>query len=163
ALVALLLPGCAFLASDSCADKANLPSLESGMRGCDGGFLSAEKQRETVYRGDDSARVWTGAEHRRGATREGGRVKQSPPRRGAIAAGSGSMKIEVPAEEAAVSQDVADIKSAGAPRFDPDEKVTVKFEKASLDFFLKQMLGGALGVNYVAPDDLGGSVTFRTE
>lgn len=160
---ALLTSGCAFLNADSCADRANLPPDQLEFRGCNGGVLSADNTRETVYRGDDSSRLWTGAEVRRGANVDPSRVNQPPAARSAISAWSGSLKVEVPADEEASSKDAAEIRSAGGNKFDPDEKVTVKFEKASLDFFLKQMLGGALGVNYVAPDDMAGSVTFRTE
>jgi general secretion pathway protein D len=159
----LLVSGCAFINSDSCADQANLPKSEIGLRGCNGGFFSAQSLRETVYQGDDSPRLWSGAELRRGPNVDPTRVNQAPAARGSIAAWSGSLRVEVPADENAISKDVAEIKSAGASKFDPDEKVTVKFEKASLDFFLKQMLGGALGVTYIAPDDMSGSVTFRTE
>jgi general secretion pathway protein D len=159
----LLVSGCSYIASDSCADQANLPKSEIAWRGCEGGFFSAHKQRETVYQGDDSARLWSGAEARRGPNVDPTRVNQAPAARSPIAGWSGSLRVEVPADEHVVSKDIAEIKSAGAAKFDPDEKVTVKFEKASLDFFLKQMLGGALGVTYIAPDDMSGSVTFRTE
>src|SRR5690606_11705350 len=36
-------------------------------------------------------------------------------------------------------------------------------ENDSLDFFVRQMLGGFLGVNYVIGDPLEGTVTFVTE
>jgi general secretion pathway protein D len=159
----LMVSGCSYMAADSCADQANLPKSEARLRGCDGGFFSARKQRETVYQGDDSPRLWSGAELRRGPNVDPTMVNQAPAARTAITAWSGSLRVEVPADEGAISKDIAEIKSAGASKFDPDEKVTVKFEKATLDFFLKQMLGGSLGVSYVAPDDISGSVTFRTE
>jgi general secretion pathway protein D len=159
----LMVSGCSFMAADSCADQANLRKSEAGWRGCDGGFFSARKQRETVYQGDDSPRLWSGAELRRGPNVDPTTVNQAPAARTSIAAWSGSLRVDVTADEGAFSKDVAEIKSAGATKFDPDEKVTVKFEKASLDFFLKQMLGGSLGVSYIAPDDISGSVTFRTE
>jgi len=41
--------------------------------------------------------------------------------------------------------------------------VTVDFTNASLTFILEQLLGGALGVNYVAPEDLPTRIPFRTE
>src|SRR5262245_34428902 len=124
-MASLLLPGCAFLAADSCADRANLPPADLSMRGCNGGFLSAERKRETGYRGDGSPRLWTGPEFRPGATVDVGRVNQGPAARGSIAAWSGSLKVEVPADEAAATRDVADIRSAGTAKFDPDEKVAV--------------------------------------
>ena len=162
-LASLFLSGCSFIKSDSCADQANLSDWENKVRGCDGSFLSAEKVRETVYLGDDSARLWSGADRRQAPNISPGSINQPPGARTAIAAWSGSLRVDVQDDENTASKDIVDIKSSGATKFDPDEKVTVKFEKASLDFFLKQMLSGALGVPYVAPDDLAGSITFRTE
>ena len=105
----------------------------------------------------------SGADRRQAPNISPGSINQPPGARTAIAAWSGSLRVDVQDDENTASKDIVDIKSSGATKFDPDEKVTVKFEKASLDFFLKQMLSGALGVPYVAPDDLAGSITFRTE
>lgn len=52
---------------------------------------------------------------------------------------------------------------AGGKSNGPDGRLTVDFEDDSLDYFVQQMLGGFLGVNYLVADDLAGSVTFRTE
>jgi general secretion pathway protein D len=161
-LSSLFLADCTFIKSDSCADQANLSEWENKVRGCDS-FLSAEKMRETVYLGDDSARLWAGADYRKAANINAGSVNQPAGTRTPIAAWSGSLRVDVPGDENTANKDIADIKSTGAIKFDPDEKVAVKFEKAPIDFFLKQMLSGALGVPYVASDDLPGSVTFRTE
>ncbi len=158
-----VLFGCTFIKSDSCADQANLPSVEKVTRGCEGSFFSARSQREAVYLGDDSARLWAGAEYRRAPNIDPGGINQAPSAGAPIAAWSGSVKVAIADDENVVRKDIADIQSAGADKFNPDEKVTVNFEKASIGFFLKQMLSGALGVSYVAPDDLAGSVTFRTE
>jgi general secretion pathway protein D len=162
-LATTMLANCSYLSSDSCADQANLPKSEFRLRGCDGGFFSAQKQRETSYLGDDSARLWTGAEYRRDSNIDPTAVNQGPAARTPIAAWSGSLRADIPADQGMTGKDVTELKSAGAAKFDPNEKVAVKFEKATLDFFLKQMLGGALGVAYVAPDDMTGSVTLRTE
>jgi general secretion pathway protein D len=158
----LILPGCAFIKADSCADQANLSDFEKFERGCNGGFLSAQNLRETVYNGDESARLWSGEDRRQAPNINPGNVNQAPPTQ-SITGWSGSLRVDVPDDANIVSKDIADIRAAGASKFDPDEKVTVKFDKAPLDFFLKQMLSGALGVAYVASDDLTGSVTFRTE
>ena len=39
----------------------------------------------------------------------------------------------------------------------------MNFNGEDLGFFLRQMLGGALGLNYIAPDNLPGTVTFQSE
>jgi general secretion pathway protein D len=75
----------------------------------------------------------------------------------------GPLRIDYPADQNAAATDIANIRAAGPARFDPDEKISLKFNKATLDYFLAQMLGGALGLNYIATPDLGGSVTFQTE
>jgi general secretion pathway protein D len=49
------------------------------------------------------------------------------------------------------------------PDFDPNELVTVDFTDATLSFILQQLLGGALGVNYIAPDALPEHINFKTE
>jgi general secretion pathway protein D len=51
----------------------------------------------------------------------------------------------------------------GGRRFKPGEKVTLKFDNEPLSKVVQRMLGGILRVNYVAPPDLKGSVTFKTE
>jgi len=69
---------------------------------------------------------------------------------------NGTLRIDLAPDENQMVIDVANLKSSGATRFDPDATTTVRFEKVSIDYFLKQMLTGALGVSYMAPDDLGG-------
>lgn len=51
----------------------------------------------------------------------------------------------------------------GGRRFKPGEKVTLKFDNEPLSKVIERVLGGILRVNYVAPPDVKGSVTFRTE
>lgn len=51
----------------------------------------------------------------------------------------------------------------GGRRFKPGEKVTLKFDNEPLSTVIQRVLGGILRVNYVAPPDVRGSVTFRTE
>lgn len=157
------ISGCSFLDADSCANQANLPKEKLEANNCDGGFLSAKRLRETVYDGDDSPRIWTGSGPETTRTVNATSVNQPPAARQPVVGYLGPLRVEYPADEKAIRKDVSDIKLAGAVKFDPEEKFSVKFEKASLDYFLKQLLGGALGVNYVAPEDLGGSVTFKTE
>jgi general secretion pathway protein D len=161
--ICLVASGCSFLNADSCADQANLPAAKIKELRCEGGFFSAKRQRETVYDGDDSSRLWTGAEPRTRTSIDTSVVNQAPAARAPVTGYMGPLRVDYVPDEKAITKDLSDIRSAGAAKFDPDERVTVKFEKVSIDFFLKQLLSGALGVNYVAPDDLGGSITFRTE
>ncbi|WP_161992845.1 secretin N-terminal domain-containing protein [Aureimonas leprariae] len=75
----------------------------------------------------------------------------------------GPQRIDYVPDTSLLNKDVSDLQAAGAKTFDPAAEVTVDFQGATLDFVLKQLLGGALGVNYIAPDNLGGKVDFRTE
>ncbi|MFC6049634.1 hypothetical protein ACFPYM_17550, partial [Methylobacterium hispanicum] len=84
-------------------------------------------------------------------------------RAGTVTGYLGTLKLNYAAADEAVEGDVAALQNSLGRRFDPDQKVSVDFRKATLDYVLKQMLGGALGLSYIAPEDLGGSVTFRTE
>ncbi|MBC8130107.1 MAG: hypothetical protein H7Y08_07270 [Rhizobiaceae bacterium] len=74
----------------------------------------------------------------------------------------GDVRVDFAGERSQTATDIADIRSA-TESFDPNESVTVNFQGATINFVLEQMLGGALGVNHVAPNDIGGSITFRTE
>lgn len=64
-----------------------------------------------------------------------------------------------PAEEAEITL----IRNVGGMRPDLDGELTLNFENDPLEYFVRQMLGGFLGVNYVAAEELAGTVTFRTE
>lgn len=75
----------------------------------------------------------------------------------------GSLRIDYAPDTDAIVSDVVELGDAGATNFDPNQSVTVEFEAATIDYVLQQLLGGALGVNYIAPAELGGAVTFRTE
>src|SRR3954447_12538187 len=55
------------------------------------------------------------------------------------------------------------LREAGAAHFDPDDRITVNFNGEDLNFFLRQMLGGALGLNYMAAENLPGTVTFHSQ
>jgi len=164
-LLSSTLMGCAFLDADSCADAANRTPAENGWKGCDNGFLSAAKQRGAIYQGDDSPRLWTGEDARRGPSVDVSKVNRAPGATAArpVVAYNGTLRVDLAPDENQMVIDVANLKSSGATKFDPDATTTVRFEKVSIDYFLKQMLTGALGVSYIAPDDLGGSITFRTE
>lgn len=173
-LAPLLLPaaGCLSIAGDACTD----PDTTAGIavvnekdvtpRNCDGKFLSARNQRSVLYTGEDRPRLWTGEAPREGRDIDVRRVNAPPlgyDRAGSVTGYLGTLKLNYAAADEAVEADVAALQNSLGRRFDPDQKVAVDFRKATLDYVLKQMLGGALGLNYIAPEDLGGSVTFRTE
>lgn len=75
----------------------------------------------------------------------------------------GPLRVNYTADRNEISQDLNALGDAVAPGFDPNEMVTIDFNNASLAYILKQLLGGALGVNYVAPDKMPGGINFRTE
>ena len=52
---------------------------------------------------------------------------------------------------------------AGASEQSGEGYLSVEFENDTLDYFVQQMLGGFLGLNYVVSGELGGSVKFKTE
>ncbi len=159
----LALGGCSTLDSDSCADVANMPEDERKANGCDGSLFSASSLRGTTYDGDDSARLWTGATTRTERDINPDTINARPSSAAPIVGYLGALRVEVTPNASDTARDLSNVQLAGAPTFDPDERVTVNFEEASIDHFLKQLLSGALGVNYIAPPNLGGSITFRTE
>ena len=173
-LAPLLLPvaGCVSIAGDACTD----PDTTAGIavvndkdvtpRNCDGRFLSARNQRSVLYTGEDRPRLWTGEGTREAQDIDVRRVNAPPlgyNRAGTVTGYLGTLKLNYTAADEAVEGDVAALQNSLGRRFDPDQKVSIDFRKATLDYVLKQMLGGALGLSYIAPEDLGGSVTFRTE
>ncbi len=173
-LAPLLLPvaGCVSIAGDACTD----PDTTAGIavvndkdvtpRNCDGRFLSARNQRSVLYTGEDRPRLWTGEGTREAQDIDVRRVNAPPlgyNRAGTVTGYLGTLKLNYAAADEAVEGDVAALQNSLGRRFDPDQKVSIDFRKATLDYVLKQMLGGALGLSYIAPEDLGGSVTFRTE
>lgn len=75
----------------------------------------------------------------------------------------GSMRVSYEGDRAAIERDLNELGQVAPPRFNPNEMVTIDFTNASLDFILRQLLGGALGINYVAPEGLPRGINFRTE
>ncbi len=142
------------------------------------GFLDEKNLREVVYCGSTLPRLWTGERARAGdtidVTKLNGRArgKTDPGRTEFVAEigadenmGAGRSAWKHVGEGIAGAGGVYDreIRAAGAKNFKPDELVTINLENQSLDFFVRQLMGGVLGVNYVANEDLLGTVTFRTE
>lgn len=62
-----------------------------------------------------------------------------------------------------VQRNIGDLKSAGAANGNLNERVELSFNNDSLDYVVKQLLGGLLAANYIAAEKLEGTVTFRTE
>lgn len=171
--LASLLSSCANIYADHCADAANAEKADDGLKSCDGGFLSPKVQRAGVYKGDDSPRLWTNEDPRRGGFDTSALNVPPGARRGAasgrsaggapVAGSMGSDRGDYPADPKTQAADIASIRSVTSIKFDPDEQVEVKFENDKLEYFLQQMLRGALGVDYLPPANIEGSITFRTE
>jgi len=163
--------GCVNIAGDGCGDVRSRSGYlvrpgETPAPACDDAFLSASRQRGVVYAGDDQPRFWTGEGPRSARDIDPSRVNALPQGyagRSSVTAYLGTLKLTYEASEPVVATDVAALRNVAGHNFDPNQKVSINFNKATLDYVLKQMLGGALGLNYIAPSDLGGSVTFRTE
>lgn len=66
----------------------------------------------------------------------------------------GPLRTTYEANRQEIEQDLDGLARVSDGRFNPNERVTVNFTDVSLDHILKQLLRGALGVPYVAPDDL---------
>lgn len=165
ALLAISVQGCGRLAGNACPDPIAHPFDPENPPPCDGTFLSPENQRAALYRAQNLSRLATGSIDPTAAPIDVSRVNGPSAARGggAVTAFAGSLRLEVPVSEEAAETDSAELRRMGARRFSPDERVEIRFERATIDFVLRQLLGGALGLEYIAPNDLGGSITFRTE
>lgn len=117
---------------------------------------------------EERTRLWTG-ERPRLEPNLNTATLNAPPKSGedpASAAYEGSLRRYGDAggpQSQSIEQDIRDLKEMGATSFNPDERINLNFQGEDLNFFLRQLLSGALGVNYIAPDNLGGSVSFKTE
>lgn len=159
-IVMMLLASCGGLSGNSCTVSGKDGKVSSN---CKDGFFSASNQRSVLYRGNDHSLLYTGEAERTGGLLDTARLNGPPPKVVPFVGYVDSVRIDYSPSPETVHQDLASLQNAGASTLDPDARVTVDFNKANLNFVLRQLLGGALGVNYIAPDDLSGSVTFRTE
>lgn len=75
----------------------------------------------------------------------------------------GSLRVTHEGDRTEIEEDLRTLGGVVPPTFNPNELVKIEFTNASLNDILKQLLGGALGLNYVAPDNLPNGITFRTE
>ena len=158
--IVLALNACSSFSADNCSVGRQV-AVENGGSACS----VAQNARSTMFGGDDYARLWNGEEARRDANVDVSKVNRPPVAPGGSPAVGflGNLRVNFPYSESSLTPDVEEAQGVSKSGFDPNEKVAIKFERATLDFFLKQLLTGALGVDYVAPEDLGGAVTFRTE
>lgn len=162
-MVAGLVAGCGnMLSGDACPDVGPDASSDPKSRNCGPDFLSARRQRSILFSGNDVPRLYTGEPERRPVTLDtdtqalAGNVPK-------LTAYDGSLRVEIPADPSVVSKDIASLRDAAGARFDPNQRIRIDLNRATIDFMLQQLLRGALGVSYIAPENLGGSVTFRTE
>lgn len=114
---------------------------------------------------DDQPRLYTGEAARKGPVIDPSRLNdQAPKSFGTPFVGYyGSMRVDYSPEAGAVAADMAEARSAAKEPFDPEERVKIDLRDATVEFMLRQLIGGALKANYVAPDGLEGRITFRTE
>ncbi len=178
-LISLVLSSCSSIYADRCADEGNASRKPFDLTGCDEGWLSPLTQRASVYEGDDSPRLWTGEAPRTRANIDTSTLNARPGqsrRVTALGQGQGStvntgesaiayydaQQVSYPADAKTQEADIASVRSMVGSRYDPDEEIQVNFQNDKLEYFLDQMLHGALGVNYIAPPGLDGPVTFRT-
>ena len=152
-LTAMLLSSCGAMYGDVCPDVAPSASDAQQPRNCTDGFFSAKNQRSVLYGGNDVPRLYTGEAPRQGGLVDTSRVNTGPRNSTPFVGYVGSLRVEYAADVNTIDTDIENIRSAGARRFDPNQQITVEFNKATVDFVLRQLLGGALGVTYVAPED----------
>ncbi|WP_062012827.1 secretin N-terminal domain-containing protein [Aureimonas sp. AU4] len=132
------------------------------LAGCNGSGLGAV---EDVAGPTGQPRLENGAPERRGpvvdvrAINAAGVARTAQPFTGYV----GPQRVEYAPNTVQLTQDLNELKTSNTTGFDPNERITVDFQNASVNFVLQQLLGGALGLNYVAPDNLPGTITFRTE
>ena len=75
----------------------------------------------------------------------------------------GSLRVTHEADRSEIANDLNTLGGVAPPDFNPNERVRIDFSEAPLNDILKQLLGGALGINFVAPSGLPTRITFRTE
>src|SRR5690606_22394029 len=75
----------------------------------------------------------------------------------------GNLRTLYEGNKGVIAQDLNELAEAAPNQFNPNELVTVSFTNASLNYVLEQVLRGALGVNYIAPDNLPTVSTFRID
>jgi general secretion pathway protein D len=159
-LVAALLSGCSYLNAENCSVGRQTAEPDGGTK-----CAVAKNTREVLISGSDLPRLWTGEDARTQSNIDPTTVnalRRSGNGKGVVGY-LGTLRIDYPYEPKAIAADLREIRKASGKEVEPGEGASFNFDRVTVDFFLKQTLGGALGLNYVAPDDLGGSITFKTE
>lgn len=132
------------------------------LAGCNGSGLGSV---EDVVGPTGQPRLENGAPERRGpvvdvrSINAAGVARTAQPFAGYV----GPLRVDYAPNTVQLTQDLNELKTSNTTGFDPNERITVDFDNAKVNFVLQQLLGGALGLNYVAPDNLPGTITFRTE
>lgn len=75
----------------------------------------------------------------------------------------GTLRVNYTANRSQIESDLITLGQAVPPDFNPNEMVTIDFTDASMDYILEQLLTGALGVNYIAPDGLPTGIDLRID
>src|SRR5690606_23875096 len=75
----------------------------------------------------------------------------------------GNLRTLYEGNKGVIAQDLNELAEAAPSQFNPNELVTVNFTNASLNYILEQVLRRAVGVNYIAPDNLPTVSTFRID
>lgn len=160
-----LASGCSGgIASDSCAVGHSEMIDRTDDSSCNGGFFSSTNQRATLFSGDSSPRLWTGEEARKESSIDTSVINRGPEKSSRMSIGyMGPLRVEYPYDEEKISQNLQELQSIGSKVKSVDEKIALNFDRVTIDYFLKQVLSGALGLTYIAPDNLGGSISFKTE
>ncbi|MEM8837082.1 MAG: secretin N-terminal domain-containing protein [Pseudomonadota bacterium] len=128
-------------------------------------FFSREGQREIAVDGDPYPELEGEDRPGRGGIIDTERFNQPPREReriefvGSLSAEPQQLLITSVDEE----RNLRELREAGARPIDPDERVEIRLENDTLEFAVRQLLGGLLSVNYVAATSLEGTVTFQTE
>ena len=132
---------------------------------CLAGGCATSAEDVLLVTADERPRLANGEAARRGATIDVERINAIGGSEATRTFGAyiGSARTEYQADLAQVDEDLRNIQSAGSGKVDLSEKITINFRNATVESVLKQLLGGALGVNYIAESELDGRITFRTE
>ncbi len=70
-------------------------------------------------------------------------------------------KISISVDE--INQNVIDLQHVSSRTESLNETVSISFDNDDLKYVVKQLLGGLLSANYMMPDDVQGTVSFKTE
>lgn len=75
----------------------------------------------------------------------------------------GDLRTSFEGNPQTIARDLNELAQTAPRQFNPNELVTINFSNASLNLILEQVLRGALGVNFVAPDNLPTVSSFKVD